>query len=210
MLTLHNKSLFQQHYCSLEARALSEKPSGFPLTLSFSWHSNMAGAGYNNQMSTSQQHLIPYTGPTRNIKYMDEAEISPIHYNHNPNGCQSFQNQLPSNGISSSSLFRPKRSRSISANVRGSVHPQVAPSLSTHNLSNHQHSVTNGMVFRTPQSSMNFKSKRSLDAKFLALASSGLDSTAEPSPIANSDFLYRRLETIGSGSYATVYKTQSR
>jgi hypothetical protein len=129
---------------------------------------------------------------------MDEVGISPNHY----------VNQPHSNGFNNSMLFRPKRSRSISANVRDSVHPQIVPSISTHNL-NHI-STTNGMVFRTPQANMNFKTKQSLDAKFLALASSGLDSNTESSPIANSDFLYRRLETIGSGSYATVYKTQNR
>lgn len=172
----------------------------------------MAGAACNHQMSTSQQHLVPFTGSNRNIKYMDEVETSPSHYQ-NCNQYHSTQNhyvnQVQSNGFTSL-LFRPKRSRSISANVRDSVHPQVVvPSMSTYNLSQQQNAIKNG-GFRTPQSNANFKSKQALDAKFLALASSGLDSEMEPSPIANSDFLYRRLETIGSGSYATVYKTQNR
>lgn len=157
-------------------------------------------------MSTSQQHLVPYNGCNQNIKYADDVEVSPVQYqNHHRNTSQS-------NGFASSFLFRPKRSRSISANVRDSVHPQVAPSMSTYNLNNlnNHHPMINGGGFRTPQSNANFKSKQALDAKFLSLVSSGLDSTTEPSPIANSDFLFRRLETIGSGSYATVYKTQNR
>ena len=161
----------------------------------------MAGA-CNHQMSTSQQNLVPFTASNRNIKYMDEVEYQNTHYT----------TPTQSNGFTSSMLFRPKRSKSISSNVRDSIHPhsQVLPSMSTHNLNNHhQNALLSNGGFRTPQSNSNFKSKQALDAKFLALASSGLE-TLEPSPIANSDFLFRRLETIGSGSYATVYKTQNR
>lgn len=188
-----------------ETRALSEKPtSGFPLTLSFSWHNNLTAT----QLSVSQQRLIPYGANDRNdIKYMDEAEVSPAHYPTTYHNTSARCTNQIENGYANSSVFRPKRSRSISSNVRDSVHPKVASSMSTYNLNNH-HSVSAG--FRTPQSNTNFKCKQALDAKFLALASSGLDSTMESSAIANSDFLFRRLETIGSGSYATVYKTQHR
>ncbi|CAD5209615.1 unnamed protein product [Bursaphelenchus xylophilus] len=84
---------------------------------------------------------------------------------------------------------RPKRARSISAQVRAQVVPR---------------STTPG--FRTPQHSfLNVKNRTDLDARFLAL-----NINDEDIQMSNNDFMYKRLETIGSGSYATVYKTQNR
>lgn len=179
------------------------------MALSFSWHNNISAAACN-QMSASQQHLLPHNNGQTDIRYMDEAESSPAYYQNCPIYQQApshYVNHLQSNGFSSSLLFRPKRSRSISSNAHYSVNQRVIQSASTYELNKVD---ANGAGFRTPQSNTNFKCKQALDAKFLALASSGLESNAEPSPIANSDFLFRRIETIGSGSYATVYKTQHR
>ncbi|CAD5206636.1 unnamed protein product [Bursaphelenchus okinawaensis] len=84
---------------------------------------------------------------------------------------------------------RPKRARSISAQVRAQIAPR---------------STTPG--FRTPQHSfMHVKNRTALDARFLAL-----NINDEDIQMSNNDFMYKRLETIGSGSYATVYKTQNR
>jgi hypothetical protein len=194
----------------LETRAVSEKPtSGFPLALSFSWHNNMTAAACSQEMSASQQHLMPYNNGQTDIRYMDEVEKSPVYYQNCPvyqNPTNHYVNHVQSNGLSSL-LFRPKRSRSISSNAHFSVNQRVVQSASSYEINKIE---TNGAGFRTPQSNANFKCKQALDAKFLALATTGLETTIEPSPIANSDFLYRRLETIGSGSYATVYKTQNR
>jgi hypothetical protein len=170
----------------------------------------MAAAACNQQMSTSQQHLLPYNNGQNDIRYMDGVETSPAYYQNCPiyqQPTNHYVNHIQSNGFSSSLLFRSKRSRSISSNAHFSVNQRVAQSASTYELNKVE---ANGAGFRTPQSNVNFKCKQALDAKFLALASSGLESNAEPSPIANSDFLFRRIETIGSGSYATVYKTQHR
>ncbi|KAI6178498.1 Protein kinase domain-containing protein [Aphelenchoides besseyi] len=193
-----------------KARAFSEHPTaGFPLTLSYSWHSNLTTScipPIHHQSNGSAGAGMAFNG---DIRYMDETDVSCPHHHHPPP--PSFVNGHPS---STSLVYRPARSRSISTTVREAVNPTIptaAPtfmnSASTHDVRHHLLHHTDG--FRTPQNNTNFKNKQA-DATFLALASEGLDSEVSPVPAANFEFLFRRLDKIGSGSYATVYKTQNR
>lgn len=129
----------------------------YPLTLSASWHSNLA---------SSCVLQIP-AGQVRQQAY-------PENDRHRLSTAEKYS--------------RPKRARSISSQTR----VQVAP-----------RSTTPG--FRTPQSMMSTRDRTILDAQFLAMNVSNVDV-----PLTNNDFMFKRLETIGSGSYATVYKTQNR
>ncbi|KAI6241383.1 Protein kinase domain-containing protein [Aphelenchoides fujianensis] len=190
-----------------KTRAFSERPTvGFPLTLSYSWHSNLATSCVPPPIPPHQTNGAAGQGMS-DIQFMDDTDAPCAHQHHH--APSAFSNGHVSS--SSSLVYRPARSRSISSNVRDAVH-QPAPtsfvsSASTHDV-RYNHVSTGG--FRTPQPHSNGikSSKHALDA-FVAMASEGLGNEVAV-PAANFDFLFRRLGTIGSGSYATVYKTQNR
>jgi cyclin-dependent kinase 14 len=101
---------------------------------------------------------------------------------------------MPSGFGSKNGKSKPKRSRSISA-----MFQYAQPRSNAVNL-------PNGSAFRgfhTPQSTSAYKCKQVIDANFLSL-------TQKDQPVMNSDVMFRRLEKLGEGSYATVYKSENR
>uniref|UniRef100_A0A914CT40 cyclin-dependent kinase n=1 Tax=Acrobeloides nanus TaxID=290746 RepID=A0A914CT40_9BILA len=91
---------------------------------------------------------------------------------------------------------KPKRSRSITTMHHTVSHSAAEPFDRID--ARHSHG------FRTPQSSTAFKCKQTIDANFLSFAHK------VEHPVTNSDVMYRRLELLGQGSYASVYKSENR
>ncbi|KAH7727516.1 hypothetical protein AAVH_04559 [Aphelenchoides avenae] len=102
---------------------------------------------------------------------------------------------MPSSFRTESGRLKPKRSRSISAVHRSGTQPRA--------LGMSMSGAPTMAGFHTPQSTAAFKCKQTIDANFLSLAH-------KEQPVMNSDAMYRRLEKLGEGSYATVYKSENR
>uniref|UniRef100_A0A914Y5I0 Uncharacterized protein n=1 Tax=Panagrolaimus superbus TaxID=310955 RepID=A0A914Y5I0_9BILA len=90
---------------------------------------------------------------------------------------------------------QPKRSKSITA-INSEEYCVRSDSMtrSTHNHSGHG--------FRTPQSLSGYKCKQTIDPRFWRYS--------REHSVTNTDAMFKRLEKIGEGSYATVLKGENR
>ena len=80
---------------------------------------------------------------------------------------------------------KPKRSKSITA------------------INNEEFSVnSSSQGFRTPQSLSGYKCKQTIDPRFWRYS--------REHSVSNTDVMFKRLEKIGEGSYATVMKGENR
>ncbi|KAI1722002.1 protein kinase domain-containing protein [Ditylenchus destructor] len=117
------------------------------------------------------------------------------------------------------SRSKPKRSRSVGAVQHKDYSVKVAVNAQNHNgharggegdlnsaTSTMTRTTTISGGFRTPQSMAAYKcNPQYIDANFLAFGHKD-----SQTPVMSSDLMFRRLEKLGEGSYATVWKSENR
>uniref|UniRef100_A0A915ELQ2 cyclin-dependent kinase n=1 Tax=Ditylenchus dipsaci TaxID=166011 RepID=A0A915ELQ2_9BILA len=105
---------------------------------------------------------------------------------------------------------KPKRSRSVGAVHHHELNVKAAANgywpVNGHMASSRPTPPSDGITtnggFRTPQTAYQCN-QQFIDANFLALGQ-------KDQPVMSSDLMYRRLEKLGEGSYATVFKSENR
>lgn len=151
--------------------------------MSFSWHSHITDILHPHS-SGADMIAGPSTMPMPN----NCIEVG-------PDGRIIDGTTLDATGANNGgSGTKPKRSKSITAiNSEEYCVRSDSMSRSTHG---------NNHGFRTPQSLSGYKCKQTIDPRFWRYS--------REHSVTNTDAMFKRLEKIGEGSYATVLKGENR
>lgn len=175
-----------QHHQIYFKLSLIESSSSKTFPMSFSWHSHITDILHQKD-NHHQADLI--AGPSTMATGMPSSNCIEV----GPDGRIIDGTTLDAT-TSTDSTSKPKRSKSITA-INSEEYCVRSDSMtrSTHG-GNHG--------FRTPQSLSGYKCKQTIDPRFWRYS--------REHSVTNTDAMFKRLEKIGEGSYATVLKGENR